>query len=141
MVDLVTVAPESEANWGRLVKTWATGVSYLPGVSVDKLPVPRTIKDIKTQCALPGVAIDISIPASITALTILQHSPETFAIRLPPKSMIEGAEAEFNVPNATYKLHAFYATYCGPLHGVETPEKKKLFQALRIGDYSIGQCA
>jgi hypothetical protein len=140
MVDLVKIAPASEANWGRLVKTWATGVSHLQGVTIDKLPVPRTIQDIKDQCALPGVQVSITIPASLTGLAVLQHGPETLALRLPAKKMVEAAEAELSAQGATYPLPAFYSTFCGPLHGVDSPDKKKLLQALRIGDYSIGTC-
>ena len=140
MVDLVRVAANSEENWGKLVKTWATGKSYFPTVSVDKLPVPRTIADLKAQCALPGVNVDITIPASFTGLTVIQHSPETIALRLPAKKMVEDAEAQFAQPNSTYTLPNFYKQYCGPLQPLPNAEAKKLFQALRIGDYSISTC-
>lgn len=140
MVDLVQIAQASEANWGRLVKTWATGVSYLPGVAVTQLPVPRTLQDIRDQCALQGVQVDITIPASMTGLAVVQHSKETMVLRLPTKAMVEAAEAEFSAPGTTYTLPVFYSTFCGPLHGADTPDQKKLFQALRIGDYSIGNC-
>lgn len=138
MVDLVRVAANSEENWGKLVKTWATGVSHFSTVTVDKLPVPRTLAELKAQCGLPGINIDITIPASITGLAILQAGPETFAMRLPSKSMVEQAEAALGSGSA-YQLPYFYKDFCGPLRALNNTEKK-LLQTLRIGDYSISYC-
>jgi hypothetical protein len=135
MFENVKISPSTEVLWGRLVKTWATGKSNFPTVSIDKLPVPRTLDDLKAQCTLVGV--EITIPAKVTGLAILQHGPETLALRLPAKAMIEAAEADLD-QNVPYAIPHFYETFCGPLN--VAPNQRKDFQACRIGDYSISFC-
>jgi hypothetical protein len=49
MFENIKIGSASEVDWGRLVKTWATGKSNFPAVSIDKLPVPRTLDDLKAQ--------------------------------------------------------------------------------------------
>jgi hypothetical protein len=135
MFQAVRVSPATEAAWGRLVKTWATGKSNFPAVSIDKLPVPRTLDDIKAQCLLVGV--EITIPAAYTGLAVLQHGPEVLALRLPAKAMVEAAEADLD-QGLTYAIPHFYEVFCGPLN--VQPADRKTFQACRIGDYSISSC-
>ncbi len=105
MFENIKISASTETAWGRLVKTWATGKSNFPAVSVDKLPVPRTLDDLKAQCALVGV--QITIPAKITGLAIIQHGPETLALRLPAKAMVEAAEADLT-QGVDYVLPHFY---------------------------------
>ena len=135
MFESIKISAATEVAWGRLIKTWATGKSNFPTVAVDKLPVPRTLEDIKAQCALVGV--QITIPAKITGLTIIQPGPETLALRLPAKAMVEAAEADLE-QGLDYLLPHFYTIFCGPLN--VQPGQRKDFQACRIGDYSIGNC-
>jgi hypothetical protein len=135
MFENVRISPATEAAWGRLVKTWATGKSYFPAVSVDKLPVPRTLDDIKAQCTLVGV--EITLPPKFTGLAVLQHGPETLALRLPAKEMVEAAEARLS-QGLDYRIPHFYDVFCGPL--VVQPADRLTFQACRIGDYSIASC-
>lgn len=132
----IKISASTEAAWGRLVKTWATGKSNFPAVSIDKLPVPRTLDDIKAQCVLVGV--EITVPEKITGLVVIQHSPETLALRLPSKTMVEEAEADLD-QGVPYPIPHFYEVFCGPLN--VPPGERKTFQACRIGDYSIGTCA
>jgi hypothetical protein len=136
MFENIKISPSTEVAWGRLVKTWATGKSSFPAVSIDKLPVPRTLDDVKAQCALVGV--QITIPARITGLAVLQHGPETLALRLPAKSMVEAAEADIQ-QGLDYMIPHFYEVFCGPLN--VPPAQRLDFQACRIGDYSIATCA
>jgi hypothetical protein len=131
----VKISAASETAWGRLVKTWATGKSNFPTVSIDKLTVPRTLDDLKAQCTLVGV--EITIPAKITGLAVIQHGPETLALRLPAKAMVEAAEADLD-QGLTYAIPHFYTVFCGPLNVPQA--QRKDFQACRIGDYSIASC-
>ena len=94
MFENVKIGSASEVDWGRLVKTWATGKSNFPAVSIDKLPVPRTLDELKAQCALVGV--EITVPAKFTGFAVIQHGPETLALRLPAKAMVEAAEADLD---------------------------------------------
>jgi len=135
MFENVKISAASEVAWGRLVKTWATGKSNFPAVSIDKLPVPRTLDDLKAQCALVGV--QITIPAKFTGFAVIQHGPETLALRLPAKAMVEAAEADLD-QGLDYNLPHFYEVFCGPLN--VQPAQRLDFQACRIGDYSIASC-
>jgi len=124
-----------DLRWGKLVKSWATGKSYLgPGTSAP--PVPRTVKDLKDQCKEFG--IEITIPASITALAVMQYSGETLALRLPPKSLVEATEKELGKPNSVYPMPPFYDAVYGK---TVPPTADKLdLHACRIGDYVIRNC-
>lgn len=134
MFDNIRVSAASEENWGRLVRTWARGVSEFANVTIDQLPLPRTLDELKNQCKL--VDVDITIPGSFTDLVIIQPGPHTLALRLPSKKMTEDALA--NTAPGTYKIPHFYTIFCGPLK--VPPGQEEAFQALRIGDYSIGNC-
>jgi hypothetical protein len=136
MFENIKISAASEVDWGRLVKTWATGKSNFPAVSIDKLPVPRTLDDLKAQCTLVGV--EITIPPKFTGFAVIQHGPETLALRLPAKAMVEAAEADLE-QGLPYAIPHFYEVFCGPLNVPQA--KRKDFQACRIGDYSIATCA
>lgn len=124
-----------DIRWGKLVKSWATGNSYFgPGTTAP--PVPRTVQELKDQCREFG--IEIQIPASITGLAVMQYSAETLALRLPPKALVEGTEAELKLPGSTYPMPVFYDDFYGKKLPSETD--KLNLHACRIGDYSIRNC-
>ena len=123
MFENIKIAAASEVDWGRLVKTWATGKSNFPAVSVDKLPVPRTLDELRAQCALVGV--EITIPAKFTGFAVIQHGPETLALRLPAKTMVEAAEADIE-QGLDYHLPHFYEIFCGPLNVPQAKRKDPL---------------
>lgn len=120
-------------EWGRLVKSWATGRSYFgPGTAVP--PIPQSIAELKTQCSAAG--INIEIPASITGLAFLQYSPETLSIRLPPKVLIDESEAILAKNN--YSMPQFYLDF---FNNSPSDEQGRLdFHACRIGEYSVNSC-
>ena len=134
MFSNVKVTAATEEAWGRLVRSWVLGKSEFPGVGIDKLPLPRTLAELKAQCDLVGV--QITIPASITDLVMIQPGPNTLVLRLPSKKMTEDALAAMGP--GTYQIPHFYTIFCGPLN--VPAGKEEAFQALRIGDYSIGNC-
>jgi hypothetical protein len=120
-------------EWGKLVKSWATGRSYFhPGQPAP--PIPQTLEELKQQCK--DFDIVIEIPETITGLAFLQYSAETLSVRLPPKSLIDQSEAILEVAN--YELPAFYEAFFNdpPL----TREKKRGFHACRLGEYSVNSC-
>ena len=91
---------DSFLNWGKLVKTWATGKSYFendsPPITIDKLPIPRTLDELKAQTLLVGAGV--TIPANVVGLAIVQYTPDTMVIRLPPKARIEATEKTLSEP-------------------------------------------
>lgn len=137
MFDRFWVDKADEEKWGRLVRGWARGVSEFPGIPYEKVQVPRSLDDLMAQCQL--VRINVHVPASMTGLVVLQPGSETMVLRLPAKKLVEDAMAQFGAAGFDYQLPFFYDTYCGTLklNGKDDEDK---FQALRIGDYSIGQC-
>ncbi len=129
------VTVDDWVKWGNLLKGWATGKDY-PGV--DAQVVPRTLDELKQQCA--DIGLGITIPPKIKALSVVSYSEEVLVLRVPPKTMIEDSEAYLAQPGTKYVVPNFYETYFGvPLN---VPENKKMdFHAGRIGDYSVSNCS
>jgi hypothetical protein len=137
MIEPITVG--SYLRLGKLIKTWATGVSYFtddsPPISIDQLPVPRSLDDFKRQCAL--VRAEVVIPDSISGITFVAHSSDTMVIKLPPKERVEAKEGELSQPGGSYPFPDFYKHF---LNGDLTEAQKLQAHACRIGDYSISMC-
>jgi hypothetical protein len=123
--------------WGKLVKSWATGKNY---VVPDDAPfaIPRTLDELLTIAR--SIGLTIKFPDGMVGLAVIQYSPQTAVIKLPPKAMVEDTEARLREPNAVYPMPKFYETFFGvPLPALSVD---KLFDlhAARIGDYSIRNC-
>lgn len=146
-----------DITWGKLVKTWATGNSYLP--NKYKPPnYPRSIAEFNEQCgnatrpaadivnglpkqgAGPAPNVITRVPASIVGIAVLQYSPEVLSLRLPPKKMVEAAEADMKA-GAAYPIPAFYDQFYHKTLELADVNDKMDFHAARIGDYSIRNCA
>ncbi len=131
-----------DITWGKLVKTWATGNSYLDN---GYLPpnYPRTIKEFNDQCAAAtGSSSNVitKVPASIVGIVVLQYSPEVLSLRLPPKYMVEAAEKDMKA-GASYPVPQFYNVFYEKTLDLTEFGEKMSFHAARIGDYSIRNCA
>ncbi|WFU16565.1 hypothetical protein [Bradyrhizobium sp. CB3481] len=123
--------------WGKLVKSWATGENY---ITRDRPapPIPRTLDELLAQAA--EIGLRISFPDGMVGLQIVQYSRQTAVIKLPPKTMVEDTEGEFEAPDAFYPIPRFYEEFFhAPLPKMD---KAMLLQlhAARIGDYSIRNC-
>ena len=132
---------DDDVKWGKLVKSWATGKNYIdPAKPAPALP--RTLDDLKAQCAAVGLAV--TIPSMHTGLVVVQSSKEILMIKLPSKALLEATEHEFETAGAAYPdpkfYDDFYTRFGSPL---TLPNKATLldFHAARIGDYSIRMCA
>ena len=125
--------------WGKLVKSWATGKNYIvPSSPAPPIPIPRTLVELLAQVADTGLRV--SFPDDMVGLHIVQYSPETAVIKLPPKSMVENTETELNKANALYPMPPFYEDFFRLR--LPTMNKAQLLDlhAARIGDYSIRNC-
>ena len=120
-------------EWGKLVKSWATGRSYFDQ-GQPAPPIPQTLAELNAQCTAFGITIEI--PESVTGLAFLQYSAETLSVRLPPKSLIDQSEAVLRAAN--YDLPAFYEAFFRkpPV----TTDEKMDFHACRLGEYSVNSC-
>jgi hypothetical protein len=131
----------SYLNWGKLIKTWATGKSYFehdtPPIGIDKLPIPHSIEELRAQMVLVG-AEALLPPPNVVGLAIVQYTPDTMVVRLPPKARIEAMEKILEQPGASaYNFPSFYADFGNrPLER----DEKFAVHACRIGDYTMSMC-
>lgn len=125
-----------EILWGKLVKSWATGRSYL-GEGTTPPPIPRSLTELQAQCQEIGLVI--TFPDTCKGLAIVQYSPETVTLKLPPKSMVEATENAIGQQNAAYPIPQFYDDFYAS-HLTVPPDRMLDFHAARIGDYSIRNC-
>src|SRR5205807_5660144 len=82
---------ENWENWGKLVKTWATGSNHFN--DGNSWPIPKTKAELNDQLKRAQVAMDI--PDRFTKVRVDQDlmTDATLVIRLPAKELIEDAEA------------------------------------------------
>lgn len=136
MVELKAVGKGIE--WGKLVKSWATGVNYFDPDQVA-IPIPSTLAEFKAQCTARG--IPVNLPDYITELSIQQMAKHRLNVHLPSKELVLEAEAQLTAPGATYPIPSFYDDIYDSQLGTLSKEKTLELQAARIGDYAIGMCA
>jgi len=134
------VPAESELRWGLLVKSWATGKNYL-FPERGPIPLPHTYEEFVKLCN-DELQLGLELPTWMNAIVFVQPSRSALTIRLPPKEIVEENEREFQGEGEAYRIPAFYETYFGAELSVPNNEEdKRIFHALRIGDYSISMCA
>src|SRR5256885_7405246 len=122
-----------EMAWGKLGNAAGPGKASLEGVAPP--PLPRTLQDVKDQCAQIGITV--SIPAMHKGLVVVVSSEEVFMIKLPSKSLVEATEKELS-EGASYPLPRFYDdfyTRFGTPLTIPDKVSKLDFHAGRIGDY------
>jgi hypothetical protein len=134
--EFVNMVPVNYENWGKLVKTWATGEDYLQ--NGHEYPVPRTLDELKRQ--LKAAHTGLVLPKRMQHLEVVVGRSDTFLLRLPPPDLIEAAEK--HLAEKDYTLPAFYNDlYEGAVpKPVQDKEARLKFHAQRIGDYSIANC-
>lgn len=128
-------------QWGKLIKTWATGESRFlndaPSFTAAQLPIPRSLDELKAQAAIVGARL--TIPDHVVGLAIVQYSTDTFVVRLPPKDRVEAMEAALRQgADTAYNFPSFYRTFGErPLNAAD----RLHVHSCRIGDYTISMCA
>jgi len=123
--------------WGKLVKSWATGDNYIsPDRPAPK--IPRSLEELLAQAA--DIGLTISFPDGMVGLAVLEYSPETALVKLPPEGMIRATEAELKAGDK-YPMPRFYDDFYGrPLPPPKNLKDVMDLHAARIGDYSIRNC-
>ena len=132
-----TLEISDDILWGKLVKSWATGRNY---VKPDAAPfaIPRTLDELLEITR--SIGLTIRFPDGMVGLAIIQYSPQTAVLKLPPKAMVEEAEAKLREPDAVYPMPKFYDEFYGkPLPRLSVDKRLDL-HAARIGDYAIRNC-
>ncbi len=83
--------------WGKLVKSWATGRNYVVPDGAP-FPIPRTLDEL--LAIAKSIDLAITFPDGMVGLAVIQYSPQTAVIKLPPKAMVEDTEARLREPDA-----------------------------------------
>lgn len=135
------VKVDNVLQWGKLVKTWATGRSYfedeIPPIPVSELPIPRDLAELKRQAARVRAGLTIVPEDGVSGLTVVQYSADTLVIRLPPKERIDAKEEELR-GDGQYPFPSYIADF----QDRDLTQKERLdAHACRIGDYTLSQCA
>jgi hypothetical protein len=65
-------------RWGRLVKTWATGVNYLE--DENNYPLPETMEEFKEQLAKAQVFA--TVPERFTKIEFVSSEQDTILVRI-----------------------------------------------------------
>src|SRR4051812_2315178 len=130
-------------NWGKLVKTWATGNNYLN--DQQDYTIPQSLDAFRAQ--LTQANVSMTIPAWVEQIQFIMDDGKTLTVRLPSKGMIEDAEAHLKAITdanrlAVYPLPQFYGAECW---GVQPQNAFNLhtmleFHCERIGEYTINNC-
>ncbi len=121
-------------QWGKLVKTWATGDDYVQNGKAYERPttLPRLIEQMNDAGVGPV------IPSRITSIQLVQVDMNTLVIKLPPREMIKAAEAHLQTGGA-YRFPQFYSRVFNSVPTVPPGDGMKV-HAERIGDYTITLC-
>lgn len=131
-------------NWGKLVKTWATGQDYVK--DGNKYPRPATLEELKQQAQT--AKCDLQIPERITKLDMFQRDSDTLVVKLPPADMIKMFETQLQqlgsvAGGAEYPLPDFYdvfwSNYDEPAPKWDADTLLRI-QTERIGEYTINNC-
>ena len=135
-IEPVNMVPVNYENWGRLMKTWATGEDYVK--NGHEFPVPQTLDEVRWQLAAAQTGLEL--PARIQCLQVVVGRSDTLLLRLPPPDLVKGSEARLAAED--YALPAFYNEHYDGQAPTPLADKaaRMRFHAQRIGDYSIANC-
>lgn len=130
-------------NWGRLVKTWATGDDHVG--DGNRYPRPTTLEEFRRQTL--QAKCGVVIPDGVTKLAMIQGDNDTLVVRLPSAEMINGTEQQIaglasDPDGARYPLPDFYLDAWDG-YPQKTFDRDELleFNDRRVGEYTINNCA
>jgi hypothetical protein len=152
--------PHNHENWGKLVKTWATGKNYVrhkitpaaPFPTAPEIPPefpkPTKFPEFVAQCQAAGVQLFFDDGKDNNDVTgkepldfvLVDVKPDTVVVRVPSGDKIQESEDRLMKDGATYPLPDFYdRTYGGDPKPASSVEKATL-HAERVGEYTINTC-
>jgi hypothetical protein len=155
--------PHDHENWGKLVKTWSTGMNYVRHKIIDGAPFPTVVEnppefpkptsfpEFVAQCQAAGVQLffdDGDKEPDVTGteqmgLQIVIVPADTVVVRIPPSDRIKESEVRLMSKFPTYPLPGFYERIHGtkPLPAqTSSPTQKAVLHAERVGEYTINTC-
>lgn len=139
-------------NWGKLVKSWATGKNYFNAVKPAPA-IPHTVEQLVATANEYGCGVTVA--PWVKGLAVITYSHEVLALRLPPKDMIERSEAlirgepdAFAPPGSEpaafkpsdYPIPDFYSDFTKIKPDQRTVQDALDFHHARIGEYTMNSC-
>jgi hypothetical protein len=157
----ITIGRDDFPQWGKLVKTWATGRNYVDYVGTEENPVPtaqdmppkypkpKCFAEFWDQCQMAKVGLffddgnNTPVPRDDgIGLVVLQTDSDVFALRLPADRLLREAEAKF-LAATTYALPKYYSLLYGrdpdPTQ-MDTKLERMTIHAERVGEYTLNTC-
>jgi hypothetical protein len=163
--DKITIGPNDFAQWGKLVKTWATGRNYVdhemkedkpvPTEDSPDFPRPTSFTEFWDQCQRAHISLifddgrDTPVPREAEiGLVVMQGDGDVFVLRLPPKKILLDHEGRFIASDKSYRLPPFYKRVFGSSSNpaepnpeeVDTKVKRMTIHAERVGEYTLNTC-
>lgn len=160
MADSRELDVADELAWGKLVKTWATGMNYVDGKKTEPAPAdyawPKTLAELAAQCTKAKVGLRWRDGKPVTGkeplpLVVFQQSSAMVVLKLPAADMLKASEDAL-AKGGAYPLPNFYDKMFASVdeNGKPTTRdaKRKTLKkdalldthAMRIGDYVLRIC-
>lgn len=156
--------PHNHEKWGKLVKTWATGMNYVRHPISDAAPFPTTVenppefprptsfREFVAQCQVAEIQLffddgidDRDVTGNeAMGFQMIQIPADTAFVRLPESLKIKASEDRLLNKFASYPLPGFYERiFETPPKPEQTssPTQKAVLHAERVGEYTINTCA
>lgn len=123
-------------RFGKLMKTWATGKSYLDDGKT--YPLPQDLEEFERQNV--EAQTGLHVPDWAKKIAFVTCDEDTLVIRVPAKRHIEESEARLSEPGASYPLPDIYKEIFGGVDPVIAKDRVLDFHACRIGEYTSSFC-
>jgi hypothetical protein len=145
----------SYLSFGKLVKTWATGVNQMSDDKDYSIPAANeTLRALGSltrkqfQSMLDNANVKMTVPDKVTRFVFVQDDPSTVIVRVPRGKVVEKVQrvmldglAHTIPPRTRYPFPRFYTEN---FSGREAPPlvKSRLLDlhCQRIGEYTINTC-
>ncbi|MBU8545695.1 MULTISPECIES: hypothetical protein [Roseomonadaceae] len=123
-------------EFGEMMKAWAAKPETFP----RDLQAFKEAVEAKPGASPPRDAI-AKVGSHVTKLTLVTHGMDELVIKLSPAEMITNSEKAIT-EHGGYPLAPFYAGIeaAGAQEGADHSAKME-FHAMRIADYTMGNCA
>lgn len=156
--------PSDLLTWGRLLKSWSTGLNYLdnieaPPTANDTLPAAlmwrpsmsiaefnAIIANVAANHLAPGIAgFTMNPEAALTTVKFIQNDETTVYINLPAASEVTGGDniilagGTYHVPDFEMALYGL-APDTPPTNPPVTPQDRLNLTANFIGNYMLANC-
>jgi hypothetical protein len=152
--DMCIIDPDDSdnyANWGKLVKTWTTGINQfndnndysIPATGETVQPLGAMSKD-QFKRMLGDARVTMTIPDSVSKFVFVQDDDSTVIVRIPAKQVLDDVQRllvqQLREGDGIYPLPPFYqGVWDLPPVGLNQESMLKM-HCQRLGEYTINTC-